>query len=489
MSTWVASLASTLALLAFVFDMIAFTIAKSRLNSANTGSDAKLQASLGNGIWLTLVGFILLFLSSCFFGFGTRMSNRRPRQSDRDAMRPRIDANYAAEARRDAQQLEMAERARRAGGGGGNNGLPAFPEEERIPLTALPNQRENHSDESFDSQTIQGVGTGYGYGPGAANENAAGVGAGAGHQADDYPQTAPYESRTETPGSHYRPYTTRRGSASTGLAYTREDPYETSQQQQQQGYNSAPAPVNFPTAGQYGGREPSQYQPRSNPLYQSTRRETSPYQPSANPLYQSVPTYPPPIQPPSSVPPRPATAAYSGNMNHYQSTPRPSTTAYSSNAAYPQSTPTPWIPPVDTGAAIPLPQGQGSFHTAAAAARHRPPTSNNNHASYPQAYNAYQPDHSNAPSQGDRFTSHRAVSGNTPNPPASATVASPPYDDYEYYSLESPVDNNPLVSIPYAPTPSQPQSHTPIPTYRAQSTAPTYSTREPYPSYGGELYR
>ncbi|GAA5877040.1 hypothetical protein JCM3774_006884 [Rhodotorula dairenensis] len=134
-TTCIASLAATVALLAFVFDIVVFLIAKKRIESAASGESAE----LGNAIWMTLAAMILLLTSGFFFGCGACIF-RRQRQEKQvaDLYRPQIDTNYGSKMRNDAYAANA-----RPISGESNNNLPAFAEYdhesekglEQIPLT------------------------------------------------------------------------------------------------------------------------------------------------------------------------------------------------------------------------------------------------------------------------------------------------------------------------------------------------------------------
>ncbi|KPV77353.1 uncharacterized protein RHOBADRAFT_23882, partial [Rhodotorula graminis WP1] len=64
LSTCFASFAGTVTLLAFIFDMVVFIIAKQRIDRSSVGG----QATLGNAIWMTLAALILFLISGFFFG-------------------------------------------------------------------------------------------------------------------------------------------------------------------------------------------------------------------------------------------------------------------------------------------------------------------------------------------------------------------------------------------------------------------------------------
>lgn len=61
-ATCFALMGATVALIAFIFDIVIFVIAKKRIEAASG------TAVLGNAIWMTLVGMLCLMFSGCFFG-------------------------------------------------------------------------------------------------------------------------------------------------------------------------------------------------------------------------------------------------------------------------------------------------------------------------------------------------------------------------------------------------------------------------------------
>lgn len=122
---------AAITLLAFIFDLALFFLAKSRLNSVQGGS-----ATMGNAIWLTLVAWILLFFSGCFYGLGRCCIRRRPRdmgRSDREGSGWSTGPTYEEQMRLDAVKAEADRKARLKQG---ELGLPAFPEHDQTqPLT------------------------------------------------------------------------------------------------------------------------------------------------------------------------------------------------------------------------------------------------------------------------------------------------------------------------------------------------------------------
>ncbi|KAF7436358.1 hypothetical protein PC9H_003191 [Pleurotus ostreatus] len=64
-STLISGFAATVAMLAFIFDIVLFALTKKRIDKTPGG-----RAEMGIAIWLTLVGFLMLFFSGCFYVFG-----------------------------------------------------------------------------------------------------------------------------------------------------------------------------------------------------------------------------------------------------------------------------------------------------------------------------------------------------------------------------------------------------------------------------------
>jgi len=134
LSTCVSGVGAAIALLAFVFDLAFFFVAKSRLNAVKGGS-----ATMGNAIWLTLAAWILLFFSGCFYGLGRCCIRRRPRDmmpvdNGRWMPAPSTGPTYEEQMRLDAVKAEADRKARQ---NQGELGLPSFPEYDPTqPLTS-----------------------------------------------------------------------------------------------------------------------------------------------------------------------------------------------------------------------------------------------------------------------------------------------------------------------------------------------------------------
>jgi hypothetical protein len=150
-STFISGLAAVVAMLAFIFDLVLFFVAKSRINSIGS-------AQIGNAIWLTLAAWLLLFFSGCFYALGRCCISNRPRVpggkggmwgSNRDnESGPNKD--YSEQMRLDAVKAE-ADRKARAASKPQESGLPAFYEAQ--PLTGHMDGDQVYVDGDDHSQT------------------------------------------------------------------------------------------------------------------------------------------------------------------------------------------------------------------------------------------------------------------------------------------------------------------------------------------------
>jgi hypothetical protein len=133
-SSCISGLGAAVTLLAFIFDLIFFFLAKSRLNDVKGGS-----ATMGSAIWLTFAAWVLLLFSGCFYSLGRCCIRRRPRDMARGdggtwAPAPSTGPTYEEQMRLDAVKAEADRKARQ---GKTEMGLPAFPEYDPTqPLTA-----------------------------------------------------------------------------------------------------------------------------------------------------------------------------------------------------------------------------------------------------------------------------------------------------------------------------------------------------------------
>ncbi|KAF9567838.1 pali-domain-containing protein [Agrocybe pediades] len=132
-STFISGFAAVIAMLAFIFDLVLFFVAKSRINAVGS-------AQMGNAIWLTLAAWLLLFFSGCFYALGRCCISNRPRApsgnkysggkwASRDPELAGPDRNE--QLRLDAVKAEADRKARQKQT---EVGLPAFSETQ--PLTA-----------------------------------------------------------------------------------------------------------------------------------------------------------------------------------------------------------------------------------------------------------------------------------------------------------------------------------------------------------------
>lgn len=165
-SSCISGFGATVALIAFIFDIVFFFVVKARLNDVQGGS-----ASIGNAIWLTLAAWILLFFSGCFYGIGRCCIKRRPR-NNWDGMKGGLGAEggdgYAEQMRLDAVKAEADRKARQKQG---EVGLPAFQEyDPSQPLHlkgdevyADEDDRDSYRDNTVQRQHNQAPATNNGY--------------------------------------------------------------------------------------------------------------------------------------------------------------------------------------------------------------------------------------------------------------------------------------------------------------------------------------
>ncbi|CAL1694025.1 unnamed protein product [Somion occarium] len=208
-STCVSGFAAAVAMLAFIFDIAFFFLAKARINAIPGGS-----ASIGIGLWLTLAAWICLFFAGCFYGFGRCCISRRPRDEDKRRNKPSVEDGYAERVRMDAIKAEADRKARQAKG---EVGLPAFQEYEHQPLTK--GDPEEYADDGhqvlpYNGQAGIGAGTAAYARQGAsppANSQSGYAQAPAGTRAvDDY-----YNSRPNQGNNSYPPQPHRQASGHT----------------------------------------------------------------------------------------------------------------------------------------------------------------------------------------------------------------------------------------------------------------------------------
>jgi len=127
-STCISGFAAVITLIALIFDIVLFFVAKTRINAIG-------HAQIGNAIWLTLGAWALLLFSGCFYTLGRCCMRGRPSSGNggsgnwfrRDA---EGSDKYADQMRLDAVKAEADRKARQKQG---EVGLPAFFETQ--PLT------------------------------------------------------------------------------------------------------------------------------------------------------------------------------------------------------------------------------------------------------------------------------------------------------------------------------------------------------------------
>lgn len=144
--------AASMALLAFIFDLVFFFVVRSRINAVGG------QAAIGTGVWLTLAAWIMLFFASCFYGFGQCCLRNRPRapgqppagagSNDRytppfvSPTKPDYQHQPTEVLRLDAIKAEQERKSRQRNEGG----LPAFTEYESKPLRTQFIEEEDEDD-------------------------------------------------------------------------------------------------------------------------------------------------------------------------------------------------------------------------------------------------------------------------------------------------------------------------------------------------------
>ncbi|KAG7452213.1 pali-domain-containing protein [Guyanagaster necrorhizus] len=122
-STCVSGFAATVALIAFIFDLVLFFVAKARINSVGT-------ASIGTAIWLTLAAWLLLFFSGCFYTIGRCCISKRKPRDEWGRRKDRENGDYDDQMRLDAVKAEADRKAMQQK----EIGLSPLPEAQ--PLTA-----------------------------------------------------------------------------------------------------------------------------------------------------------------------------------------------------------------------------------------------------------------------------------------------------------------------------------------------------------------
>ena len=130
-STCISGFAALIALVAFIFDLILFGVAKTRIKSVGS-------AQIGSAVWLTFAAWVLLFFSGCFYSCGRNCISNRPSKKDYDDNR-----------RRSAGSNQNAIKAEEAFRKPPETGLPSFSktEIETRPLTGFIDGNEVRVDD------------------------------------------------------------------------------------------------------------------------------------------------------------------------------------------------------------------------------------------------------------------------------------------------------------------------------------------------------
>ncbi|KAK7063708.1 SUR7/PalI family-domain-containing protein [Favolaschia claudopus] len=135
-STCISGFAAAVALAAFIFDLVLFFVAKSRINAVGS-------ASMGNAIWLTLAAWILLFFSGCFYTLGRCCISNRSKRGDWDRRQEPPPPGAGDQMRLDAVKAEADRKARQKASEGG---LPAFHESQPLTTTAFDDGNNVYTD-------------------------------------------------------------------------------------------------------------------------------------------------------------------------------------------------------------------------------------------------------------------------------------------------------------------------------------------------------
>ncbi|KAF7347347.1 hypothetical protein MVEN_01490400 [Mycena venus] len=135
-STCISGFAAAVALLAFIFDLALFFIAKSRINAVGS-------ATIGNAIWLTLAAWVLLFFSGCFYTLGRCCISKRQKRGDWDRRQEPPLPGAGDQMRLDAVKAEADRKARQKASEGG---LPAFHESQPLTTAAYDDHGNIYTD-------------------------------------------------------------------------------------------------------------------------------------------------------------------------------------------------------------------------------------------------------------------------------------------------------------------------------------------------------
>lgn len=149
--------AASMALIAFIFDIVFFFIVRSRITAVGG------TASIGTGVWLTLAAWVMLFFASCFYSFGQCCLRNRPRVPGQPAASTGTNDRYtppfigksdssSEQLRLDAVKAEADRKQRQRIGEGG---LPAFQEYESKPLRTQFIEEEEEDPQPYRDRVDQ----------------------------------------------------------------------------------------------------------------------------------------------------------------------------------------------------------------------------------------------------------------------------------------------------------------------------------------------
>lgn len=162
--TCTAWLTSALALIALIFDLVIFYIAKSRIDSV-----AGASASIGISVWLTLAAWLCAGLSGCAIGVGQCCMGKRNTRDSGDPNAKAMPGGYQYGTGPDEMRLHALRDEQLRKQNQKEQGLPSFQELERQPLTGVGEEDKYLEDERTmpgalrrDGSVLNGVGVGYG---------------------------------------------------------------------------------------------------------------------------------------------------------------------------------------------------------------------------------------------------------------------------------------------------------------------------------------
>jgi len=191
--TCIAGICGTVSLIALIFDLAMFFLLKASVNRVSGAS-----GTVGMCVWMTLAAWLLACFAGCAYGLGRcccdcgggggRRERKRDIERDRDLddyRRRDEDLRLTAIQNEHRRQTEQ--------------GLPAFPEMERMPLTNRTEDKYLYDDEA---DHIPSVGAGYG-----RRDNAAPL-----HNSQQYDYNYSYG----VAGHEYDPSITTAGAAGVG---------------------------------------------------------------------------------------------------------------------------------------------------------------------------------------------------------------------------------------------------------------------------------